>query len=607
MTGAALRALRRGLAALVAAGLLAGCGVPGETDVVIEGPGQRPGRGTVDEGVSEPPGRTAARTAAELVDNFLMAAAGPPDSAADRVRPFLPDHASWQPAREVLVVRVDAGGPSITRGRDGFHVALGVTHLGVLTRSGAVEPLPDSRRARATYRFTVAELERPTGLFVINPPPVLLLSDVALDRYYEQRTLYFWSRTDRATLVPDLRYVPRRVPTSQRPTEVIRALLAGPAQWLAPAVEALPERASLVGNVPDPAGGQFVVELAKAADTGNDRDIDRLAVQLRWSLRPRGGADPDLELKIDQVRRRYTGTAYLGANGAYRAGVDPEPFCVHQGQVRRLGNPPSGAPQLADLPAASNTGVRSAALTRRDGGTVAALVRGGPGGRPVLDVITMAGPGGASERRIVFDRRVRQLGPPAWLAGGRVGLIVADGRVYSFSAELPAARPLDLPGGVTAIAVPPDGRRLAYLRSGRLYVAALVREDPVVNVGLPRPVPTSLGRLTGVGWSQQDWLVVAGKRADGRLAFVDLTVDGAVESAQRGQGQGTADVSHLAAATDDPTDGSGAGQVMYVANQLAYVLFSDEKQLTAADLAGGQPQGTPATGVDSLAAPFFAS
>jgi hypothetical protein len=500
----------------------------------------------------------------------------------------------------VQVIR-SRGEPIIDRTATGYDVRLPVTMLGQLADNGVFQP-QRARNVTFTFKFGDNYAERQSGLFVTEAPAEVLLSDEALQLYFELRTLYFWS-ADHQVLVPDLRYLPRRdVPAAQRPTLIIEWLLRGPSPWLRQAVDPLPADAGLVGRVPAPTDGVLRVDLSKAADIGDADQVARLATQLRWSLRTGSGTDLPVQLRVDQVQKLFTEDTYLAANPAYRSGREPLRYCVLQGRVRPLG----GAPSAPQVPARWNSQVLRAAFGRDGDRTLIALLRSGSGGRVVLDV------GGASGRVDALSRvelpgqaTGRALGQPVWLPGApETALVLVDGQLLAFRATGGAARQVQrTPGQITSYAVPPDGRRLAYVSGGRLYVAPLLRVGGTVAVGEPRQeVPTSLSTVTAVGWSQQDWLVVAGRRSDTLVAFQDITVDGATQGTPRGGQFGTQLVSHLVASADDPANGRGAGQVMYmVANGLSYELYSQERQLTAADVAG--PQST--TGTAGAAGPTY--
>jgi hypothetical protein len=242
--------------------------------------------------------------------------------------------------------------------------------------------------------------------------------------------------------------------------------------------------------------------------------------------------------------------------------------------------------------------------------TQVALVRRLSGGNLVLYVGAGTGRVDRLEPVELNTRNVGEVGQPVWLPGDpELGLLLVRGQLFTFrAAAIPLGAVDNAPTGITAFAVPPDARRLAYVQRGKLHVAALKRDGGLPTLGDGEEVPTSLTDLTAVGWSQQDWLVIAGKqRADSRVVVHDITVDGAAQAPPRDGEWGTKPVVHLVASADDPVNGRGGGQVMYVANGLAYELFSEQRLLTASDVAGATPSPGTSQTADAGAptSPFF--
>jgi hypothetical protein len=307
------------------------------------------------------------------------------------------------------------------------------------------------------------------------------------------------------------------------------------------------------------------------------------------------------------MQKPFTGASYLDANPAYRGNRDPIPFGVVREQVRRLGSGSAGVSPVPEVPARWNGQVVKAALATAGDTTLVAVVRRDTGGRAVLDV--GAGVGRVDALQRIDDLRADSMSQPVWLPGDAdTGLVVTGGRLRAFRSSAGPVRPVaNAPSGITAFAVPPDARRLAYVLNGRLHVAPLLRVAGALSLGDPQPIPTTLTELTAVGWSQQDWLVIAGRRADGLVALHDITVDGAAQATPRGGQFGTQPVEHLVASTDDPVDGRGAGQVMYMANGLTFEVFRQQRLLKADDVAGAT--SSPGAGETATAggptSPFF--
>jgi hypothetical protein len=439
---------------------------------------------------------------------------------------------------------------------------------------------------------------------------VLLLTDTALSTFYERRTIYYWNRENTA-LVPDVRYMSSAIPSERRPTEIVKWLAAGPSQWLAGAVQELPENTKVDSNVPAVSDETLQINLSGVALPPDDPSgaLNRLAHQLRWSLRPY--LAPQLELRFDNQRQGvYSGTEYLSSNPAYRFTDEPERFCVYDGQIRRLARSVNPTLPVPGVTAEVNRNVRSAALSSVGGTrTYAALVTG-DGSRQLLQVGTSV-----AGRPAVFRRSVLPgaAGRPVWAVtpqgsdtGAAVGLLVVAGRIYSFGVDGAAPRPVQWPGGPTgvqAVAVAPDGRRVAVVAGGRLYMSVLTTGGNTMQLAPPRPIQVLLKDLSAVDWSSEGFVVVAGVRGETRrVAITDVSVDGAVQT-NRQADLGTALISHLAAYPANPVVPDGdAKAVSYVAQDVAYDVVGEPKRIAVADIAGPVP--SPVAGVLPTA-PFF--
>ena len=80
---------RFAIAALLAAMVLGGCGIPDDSPVLQVGPGPSTGTSSGDEVAPELPHREDASSPIQLVLNYLEAAAGSPVDALTRVKGFL--------------------------------------------------------------------------------------------------------------------------------------------------------------------------------------------------------------------------------------------------------------------------------------------------------------------------------------------------------------------------------------------------------------------------------------------------------------------------------------------------------------------------------------
>ena len=620
---------RTGLAAVAAALVvgLTGCGIPDETEVRDIGAGPDPGYATGGGTGVGPPSRNAASTKEGFVTNFLAAAAGEPnpDKMQDRVRQYL-----QEPARERVKVDREAGlnvvhvmqPPTFTDAGQGLYkVTLKVKQVGLLNAQGWVgEPVLD----RQTYTFTISGIDGSDTWYVTEPPPDLLLSTDALGQYYTPRTIYFWSE-DRRTLVPDGRYMPNDLDEGQQPTRIVDWLEEGPSNWLEPAVNPLNDGSESNPNVPYPKDRLEVAFNAVAAEqTSNSRGVDvvaQLGQQLLWSLRAYDFVDLELRIDGQQPQVFAKDAAYYAANPAHRSlgGPSAEPeelplerFAVYQGKVYRLASSPDGGkaplPQLL-LADGINDGLASAALAREvDAGgvrTAAALVTR-QAGRFKLRVVSAVGDGAhpASESK-AYATMTR----PVWLkAPMKVGLVVADGNLYQFTLDSGELKRVDgLPSGfegkITGVSAGPEGRRIALVVNGQVYVCGISRGEgetgDVEATEGAMAVPTTLRSISAVDWSDEAKIVVAGIETEGKHSVAEVSLDGAIEEEQVND---TGDVvTQLVAYPNDPLRAAVRTNIMYSRDGAAFDLEGTKQAIESGEVVGASGEVVPG----QVTAPFF--
>ncbi|RZU52200.1 hypothetical protein EV385_4044 [Krasilnikovia cinnamomea] len=600
------RPLRLLLAGAVLAALgLGGCGIPDNSSVLPIGPGPTTGTSSGNDVPPTRNDREATLDKAQFVQYYLQAAAGVFDDAPNRVRRFLPPPtaAAFKPSPDIHVVR-QIEKPLVNPGSD--NVTVKVQQVGVLGRNGILDPTPNEPVVE--HHLVVGTVAGQSGLFMRKAPPQLLISDEAFTNFYVQRTIYFWN-TERTGLVPDVRYMPLSVPSEQQPTEILRWLSAGPAPWLAEAVDPLPDGTTAIGNVPAVSNDKLQINLSDQGMSQEDsRVLDRLRRQLMWSLRP--NLPRVLELRIghsDPID--YTDMDYLASNFAYRLTDRPERFVVFDGRIRRLSGSAGATEPVPVLTPADNRNVRDAAISTSSSDAYAAVVVGEAGGKQSLKVGTGRIGGQAPLRRVTLPG---SLGHPAWAvtpdqrSGTAFGLIPAGGALYGFTAAGGPARRIDVSvdaGPVKAVAIAPDAHRVAFVAGGRLYVTVLATSGDTVQLSAPRQIRTPLREVTAVDWSGEGWLSVAGVRAaTKRVAIMDVSVDGVLEY-DRLQDLGTEAVSHLTAYPANPATGRvTSNSVSYVQGGVAYDALFEAVKITVANLA--EPVQNPPAGV-APTAPFF--
>jgi hypothetical protein len=386
-------------------------------------------------------------------------------------------------------------------------------------------------------------------------------------------------------------------------------LLDGPSDYLRDAVAPVPaaielkDRPVLEGNSP---GAAIRVNLvAKAASV--QPQLAMFVTQLRWSVRPLTGP---VELQIEGQSQDLQGSGSLTAvNRAASDGPrDPPRFGVVGGQVRQLGGDPVAMPALAGD---ANSGVVAAGILAGTRPEVA-LVRTDSPGKVRLwlgsyDRVTQSARYGST------DLAASSMSQPVGVAtdDGPVFLVAADGRLMAVPVDGP---PQDTTppgvGSVTAVSVAPDGRRLAFVADGRVYVAVL-EFGGALSVSQPVPVDAGLSDAAGVAWSREEWVVVAGRLA-GQTALVEVTLDSALTDPLQLRNLSALAVSRVVAQPSVRFDQPSAGErglVLLEAGGRIYRVYSESVEASAdvpMPVGSPSPSPSPAAGKDQPpGAPFF--
>jgi len=605
--------MRRLLAvAALAALLLGGCGIPDETRVTVVGAGPSGGGGVREDPIQSVPNtRETANDPTQLLTYYLQAAAGDPDGAATRVKAFLTAGAKSDfeaTGPDIRVIRLK-GDPVYHPSNQRF--TFNAQTVGTLKSDGSLEPPAADPNGTTAYSVGVGPVAGQSGYFVFSPPSggrVLLLSDTALDDFYQRRTIYFWNN-ENTELIPDLRYLPSSVPSAQQPTTILKRLVSGPASWLGDVTHGLPNGTAVPENVPAVTNDTLTVTLSsQAAPPGDAKALDLLRRQLQWSLLS-DQPPQTLELKIKgQDPVRYSSPDYRVSNPASRLVNTPQRFAVLNGVIRRMKSPQAGDPVPALRPE-DNKNIAAAAMSTSTTNTFVAVVTSGKTSK--LRVGSAATGAQATLRDV--GGLSGTLGRPVWAVTtgddpkGAVGLITANGKLYSFAPDGSAASPVEWqgePGAITAVAVAPDGYRVAIVAGGKLYRATLDTSGDTVALSTPeRLFPPIFSQVTAVAWSSETYLAVAGASADGqRYAVVDVSVDGALQYTRISDVGGEA-VTYLTAYPANPTSNrDNAESESYETAGAAWYVSSAPVKIPTSDLVGAPanpPNGQAPT------APFY--
>jgi Lipoprotein LpqB beta-propeller domain/Sporulation and spore germination len=507
--------------ALLLALTAGGCGVSRSSSPVDVGDGLAGGP-QGDDIVRTAPRPGLARSTENLVRYYLAAAAGGGESSINQLTEFLTASArsAFVPPRNpqnITIIRLLGdpvkGAPTVKR----TPVTIRYQTVGVLNDQGRVDELVDPFPKQMTF-WVVASQEgsheddaAEMRIDQIDPTPTtLMLSDDALVDLYRPAPVYFWDATN-SLLIPDIRYLPLTLSTAARADLVLKWLLTGPSPWL-PGAQRLPNGTTSKTLISR--DGTFVVNLSAQAASGGPDGLRRLLYQLLWSLR--SDNTPSIELKIDDETKSFPGATeeYLRYNNSHAIGSIGQKYDIVDQRVTRL---PFGSAQPSVLGAKENQTVAYAAVNRD--ARLAAFVRVGATGQRLLQIVR-EGTDGRVETGV---KRSSDMGRPVWLPSSKDQLLVpSGGRVYAVSAtdgRSADVTPRDV-GGVTSLAVAPDGRRIALVATMRTYVTSLTVDpnnaDPsTVSIGsnLRRILPGQLDAVA-VAWASDVWLYVAGSAGE---------------------------------------------------------------------------------------------
>lgn len=357
-----------------------------------------------------------------------------------------------------------------------------------LISNGQYDLPESSAEVQLPYR-----LEQVDGQWrIAEAPQGLLVDELTFEEVFLPHALYFYD-TEYRYLVPDLRWFAGR---DSAQTSIVRALLAGPAEWLGPGVvSAFPEGVQLEPNSVPVTGRTANVGLS-GASLDDLVTVQRMQAQLDVSLVGSVRNVDSVVLSLDGAEQNV---ADLTPEPEVNPRVDPQPV-VYDGTA--FGHIAASGDSIEQIPGVSPQ--------------VEGLAPDGASVGPDADAVAVRSAGGVSIVRA--DEEPVPLDP-------RPGLVVPDidpqGVVWSVPADAPSELVAFLPdgterqipvpwvaGSVAAIEVSRDGTRIiALLADGARteFVATSIERD---GDGFPTQLAPSVLRLASVAGTPLDvaWL-----------------------------------------------------------------------------------------------------
>ncbi len=451
----------------------------------------------------------------QVVQGFLDASASfDGDHAVARQYLTLPASAEWDTNDGVTVYD---GAPSLNE--IGRAVVMVAAEAGHIATNGRYEVTGPGTELRETFSLVKVSGEwRIDGL-----PKGLLLSQSDVDRAFRSFAVYFFNPSF-DTLVPDSRMVPVIGPGLA--TTLVRRLVAGPSDWLLPAVRTgFPDKVGLnIDAVPIEAG-IAKVDLTANARLADDSTRQALSQQIVWTLRQlpdiaaveiTAGGQPLLVPGAPSPQPRDSWPA-VDPNGlppgssAYAARPDGVVRLIPGGVRPVPGSAGAGEIALVDI-AVSNDSQSIAGIDAEGAVWEGRLLEGAP----LIQIRASGAPTG-----LAYDRS-----ESVWMVDPEQGLIAVNG-----DGSFEPISVTGLPRRAVLIAAVPsrDGTRAALIirrgpRTG-VVLSRVIRTSgsaTSILINAPQRIESRLVEVVDAAWSGADTLSVLGSESAGSLQVFDI-------------------------------------------------------------------------------------
>ncbi|MEO7720567.1 MAG: LpqB family beta-propeller domain-containing protein [Pseudolysinimonas sp.] len=336
---------------------------------------------------------------------------------------------------------------------------------------------------------------------ISSAPDGTVLTPNRFASFFHSYDLYFFDPTFQY-LVPDRRWF---ADGTQRPSRIVKGLLAGPPDWLKGVVfSAFPSGTELTG-APQIESSRATVDLTSDVSSESAAGRRRMTQQLTQSLLPVAPASASITVG------GFPLTVSDGPEPEHLETVLPDPIGFQKGQFGTLvGSSVRPLPGIG--PAIDKLALVGAAVGH-DRDQVAALTSGG------VSIVR------GTSASVLLDNR-KGLAVPSLDPEGFVWSVPVDkpGAIIAYdvgSKPHPVAFSFD--GQVISMAVSRDGTRLlmaARTSSGpKLFVAGIIRDKDLVPTSLGPPNYLAIGGnpILGASWASSGSVVALTKESDGTV------------------------------------------------------------------------------------------
>ena len=439
----------------------------------------------------------------EIVSGFLSAGTGPQNDY-QVAREYLTDGfaSQWRPGEQTLI-RV--GAYDLQSASDAVQVVSVLVGARV-NQDGSYENIAP---ATTDLRF---RLVQENGEWRISSAPNLTVVTVPVfEVVFSQFPIYFLDSTA-SQLVPDVRWFPKRASTA---TQLVNALLNGPAAWLSESVlSAIPAGTKLQVNAVLVQEGKALVDLDATALAADNRQRGLLLTQLRSTLLQLPGI-VDVSILIAGAEQSIT-AAEIPAIPASST------FALTSTGITRLSGSEAG-PLLGTEEALSSLSLSRLAVAAEGRQLVVAASTGIYRLIQQEDIFSRLR---ISPTNLVSDMQTDLFGH-TWVFRGTSSnsVEIIDSSDQRFELPLPFI------GNVVSAAISPEGARLAVLVSDSgqsIRMFGIVRNQQGVPLRLTGNLftePEAVG-VASVSWQQSTVLRVLSKTASGTGSIYDYPISG---------------------------------------------------------------------------------